>query len=148
VAVEDGEFAFLSGDVTQTSNWHFDSGATTHMSPFESDFVSRARTKKTITAAFGGHQPANFVGKARINILTADGNRDITLKDTLHAGVKARLISVPALDRAGLTCVFQNGKVCVLKNDGKPVMTGSLIDRQYRLDTSLDVEAVSALHFQ
>ena len=118
------------------------------MSPFESDFVSRARTKKTITAAFGDNQPANFVGKARINILTADGNRDITLKDTLHAGVKARLISVPALDRAGLTCVFQNGKVCVLKNDGKPVMTGSLIDRQYRLDTSLDVEAVSALHFQ
>jgi len=52
--------------------------------------------------------------------------------------MEVKLLSVPALDKKKLSTVFMDGRVAVFRSDGVLVMTGTLSDKQYRLDPSVD----------
>ena len=49
--------------------------------------------------------------------------------------LNANLVSVSALDNAGLTIMFRGGKGVVRKEDGTIVLTGRNINRMYLLET-------------
>ena len=116
------------------------------MSPIEADFVSRHKTAKYIVNAFGTKSPAAYTGKVQIEVETEDGPRKITFDNSLHSShVIARLLSVPAMDEKGLVTVMGAGRVSVFRKDGKLVMTGTLIEKQYYLDDYVDNDVLSPL---
>ena len=62
--------------------------------------------------------------------------RDITYTRALHTpSLNANLVSVSALDRAGLTTTFGNGQGITRKADGTVVLTGKNINGMYLLET-------------
>jgi hypothetical protein len=74
------------------------------------------------------------------------GERNITYTRALHTPtLNANLISISALDRAGLTTMFGNGKGVVQKRDGTTVLAGKSINGMYLLET-LDTHTPLALN--
>ena len=62
--------------------------------------------------------------------------RDITYTRALHTPtLNANLISVSALDKAGLTVTFGNGQGVARKPDGKVVLAGKGVNGMYLLET-------------
>src|SRR6202522_395222 len=62
--------------------------------------------------------------------------RDITYTHALHTPtLNANLVSVGALDKAGLTTTFGNGKGVTCKADGTVVLSGRNINGMYLLET-------------
>ena len=126
--------------------WTFDSGATSHMSCDENDFVTRVSTDKVICSAFGNKKRAGFIGTARIDIDGKIGARKVTFKNTLFSrDMQTKLLSIPALDKEGLVTLFFGGKALVVDKSGKVIMTGSLQQDQYLLDKTLSSDAGSKL---
>ena len=139
------EFAFNTSSI-EKHQWTFDSGATSHMSCDESDFVTRVSTDKIICSAFGQKKKAGFIGTARIDIDGKIGPRKVTVKDALFSrDMKAKLLSIPALDKQGLATLFFGGKAIVMDKSGKVIMTGSLQQDQYLLDKILSTDAENTL---
>jgi GAG-pre-integrase domain len=63
-------------------------------------------------------------------------DRDITYTRALHTpALNANLISVSALNKAGLTITFGQGRGVVKKNDGKTILAGSGVNGMYLLET-------------
>ena len=144
--VVEQEFAFLTDAPGKIAGdtWIFDSGASTHISNDERDFASRHRTGKRIRGAFGNSYNASFSGKAILSLAHGAKTRTVSLNGTLCAKeMEAKLLSVPALDKKELSTVFNDGRVAVFRKDGVLVMTGTLFNKQYRLDPSVD-ESVKA----
>ena len=138
-SVDVNEFAFAASDNNHSTRWRFDSGASSHMSNLESDFVSRLPTNKSIRGAFGSKVPAGYIGTAAIKLRDGDAQRRITFDDTLYSkDMKVRFLSVPALDKRKLVTIFFDSRVLVLQPDGTLVMTGSLKNKQYFLDAHVD----------
>lgn len=74
--------------------------------------------------------------------------QNVTYTHTLHAPIlNANLVSISALDRAGLTTTFGNGKGITKKADGMVVLAGKGVNRMYLLETldnSLDIPIAMA----
>jgi hypothetical protein len=134
------EFAFLSdGPSKSAESWIFDSGASTHISNHERDFVNRHLTEKQIRGAFGNSHRASFSGTAVLKLSHGGDDRVVSLDGTLCSKqMQVKLLSIPALDRKSLRTVFADGRVAVFRQDGVLVMTGTLVDKQYRLDQIVD----------
>jgi GAG-pre-integrase domain/gag-polypeptide of LTR copia-type len=63
-------------------------------------------------------------------------DRDITYTRALHTpSLNANLVSVSALDKAGLIVTFGHGRGVVQKEDGKVVLTGNGVNGMYLLET-------------
>ena len=139
--VDEHEFAFLTDAPGKMAGdtWIFDSGASTHISNDERDFADRHRTEKRIRGAFGNSYNASFSGKAVLSLAHGEKTRTVSLNGALCAKqMEVKLLSVPALDKKKLSTVFMDGRVAVFRSDGVLVMTGTLSDKQYRLDPSVD----------
>ena len=116
-----------------------DSGASDTM------FVSRdAFTEyKQVSSRVGDSAKAkdgNFeiVGEGNVvQRYNVDGkDRKITYTRALHTPtLNANLVSVSALDRAGITTTFGNGKGIAKKADGTVVLTGKNVNGMYLLET-------------
>ena len=64
-------------------------------------------------------------------------DRDITYTRALHAPtLNANLVSISALDKAGLITTFGHGRGVVRKEDGKVVLAGSGVNGMYLLEQS------------
>ena len=62
--------------------------------------------------------------------------RDITYTRALHTpSLNANLVSVSALDKAGLTVTFGNGQGVARKSDGKVVLSGKGVNGMYLLES-------------
>jgi transposase InsO family protein len=116
-----------------------DSGASDTM------FVSRDvfAEYKPITTRIGDSAKANnggfeIVGEGNVaQRYQVDGKeRDITYTRALHAPtLNANLVSIGALDKAGLTTTFGDGKGVVTKADGTIVLAGQNVNGMYLLET-------------
>ena len=93
------------------------------------------RTGESAKATNGGFQ---IIGEGNITqqYVVNGGERNITYTRALHApSLNANLISISALDKAGLTTTFSNGKGIVKKADGTTVLTGNAVNGMYLLET-------------
>ncbi len=69
----------------------------------------------------------------------------LTFKNVLHSPLlAANLVSVSALDKAGLSTVFSNGRAAVQDKSGKEIFAGRGSDGMYVLDATLTPQAMSS----
>ncbi len=69
----------------------------------------------------------------------------LTFKNVLHSpSLVANLISISALDKAGLSTVFSNSCAIICNNSGNEVFTGSGSEGMYILDTAPIPQAMSS----
>jgi len=103
--------------------FHFDTGATSHISPFRTDFVSFSPiAPKSICGVNGSAIPALGIGKIR---LWCGKGRNLTLKNSLFALQETmRLISVGSLGDEGYKAVF-TATGCQVKRGSKTVADGT-----------------------
>ena len=101
------------GDNSQLTNWISDYGATCHITPEVSDFISCSLedTNKHIEVADRHHVTAKLKGQVRIKI--CDNNRDYFIA-MLHNVILApdlrdSLFSIITLMNLGRTCLFHKG---------------------------------------
>ena len=101
------------GNSLQLTNWILDSGATCHMTPEVSDFITGLLedTDKYIEVADGHHVTAKQKDQVRIQMY--DNNRNPFIA-TLHNVLLApelcdRLFSIITLMNSGHTCLFHKG---------------------------------------
>ena len=101
------------GDSSQLTNWILDSGATCHMKPEVSDFITASLedTDKHIEVADGDHVTSKQKGQVRIKMCDDNGDPFIT---TLHnillvPDLCDRLFSIITLMNLGQTSLFHRG---------------------------------------
>ena len=106
------------GDILQSTNLIFDSGAMCHMTPQVSDFIpgSLEDTDKYIEVANGNHITAKQKGQVKIKIYDNNGYYFVT---TLHNILLAPdicdgLFSIIMLMNLGHTCLFHKGFLYIL----------------------------------
>ena len=101
------------GNSSQLTNWILDSGATCHMTPEVTDFItgSLEDTDKFIEVADGHHVTAKQKGSVRIQMFENNGETFIvTLYNVLLApDLCDRLFSIITLMNSGHTCLFHKG---------------------------------------
>ena len=115
-----------------------DSGASDMMFVSKESFVDykplSSRTGESAKATNGGFE---IIGEGNViqRYIVNGRERNVTFTRALHApSLNANLVSISALDKAGLTTVFSNGKGIVKKTDGTPVLTGKAINGMYLLE--------------
>ncbi len=117
----------LCNDIAQPIRFVIDSGASTHMVPYEyvlcdvttavRGLVSLGDNNKKLVISGAGHTAIPMLGR-------------VLYVPELSFG----LISISALDKVGCKTLFQGGKVFVFVNSGELLLTGTLVDKLYFLD--------------
>jgi len=101
-------------------NWLMDSGATNHMTPFGSDFLSYAKFVESRTIILGdGSTCLNIIGKGTVERWVETAPHvycQLILQDVLHVdGIKWRFLSIGQFDDKGFTIVLSNSKLTISK---------------------------------
>nr|CCA27417.1 putative polyprotein [Albugo laibachii Nc14] len=116
VQTADSEHAFGASRI-KTSDWILDSGASNHMSPFETEFIDVRMLKKSIriTVATGKQLEASRIGT--VPILLQNGVRVSIYNVYLIPGLYRRLLYVSALASRGLQARFKVTGCEITKNE-------------------------------
>ena len=116
-----------------------DSGASDTMFVSRDAFVDYTPVTSRIgdsAKATGGNFEIAGEGNVIQRYIVDGKEQDITYTRALHTpSLNANLISVSALDRAGLTTTFSNGRGITTNKDGTVVLTGKNINGMYLLET-------------
>jgi Integrase core domain/gag-polypeptide of LTR copia-type/GAG-pre-integrase domain len=118
------------------SRWMVDSGATHHITPYRSDFVTWTPAKGTVS--LGGHAEIAQIGIGTVIVKTIGGDRtsQLTLHNVMHVpDAQARYFSVGALLSKGGRIAFGERKFEILI-DNRKIAQGYLADNLFWLDTS------------
>jgi hypothetical protein len=124
-----------------------DSGASDMMFVSKDDFSSYksvpVRAGDSAKAENGGFE---IIGEGNVHkrYKVEGKERDITYTRALHTPtLNANLISVSALDRAGLTITFGQGKGLVSKDDGTVILSGNGVNGMYLMEEVKNIPKVS-----
>ena len=120
----------IDGLINRSSQgWVLDSGATRHMTPDESIFVTIRWINTSVTVVSGEMLKAQAIGEVRFDL----GGQIINMKNVLLVpGLDANLLSISALNRRGFNVMFSKKGVEIRKGDTL-VATGVMRDRMYLL---------------
>ena len=114
--------------------WILDSGASCHMSPFPSDFLSIQPTRKSITVANGVKIFSTGVGTAKTSTRVHGKEHRLNLREALLVpDLTERLVSIHKLDALGLIVKFENSAVTISDKAGKLVAAGVKNGSVYQL---------------
>ena len=119
--------------------FHFDTGATSHISPCHTDFINFTPiTPRSIRGVNGSAIPALGIGQIK---LQCGKGRNLTLKKSLFAPqATMRLISVGSLGDDGYNAIF-TATGCQVKRGSKTIADGSRKGRNlYRLTGNIRTE--------
>ena len=129
--------AFLTQNQTDRGvekPWILDSGASCHMSPFPSDFLSIQPTRKSITVANGVKIFSTGVGTAKTSTRVHGKEHRLNLREALLVPhLTERLVSIHKLDALGLVVKFENSAVTISDKAGKLVAAGVKNGSVYQL---------------
>ena len=101
-------------------NWLMDSGATDHMTPFGSDFLSYIKFVESRTVVLGdGSTRLKIVGKGTVNRwvkTTPHAYHQLVLQEVLHVdGIKRHFLSMGRFDDKGYTVTLSNSRLTISK---------------------------------
>ncbi|TMW55192.1 hypothetical protein Poli38472_013954 [Pythium oligandrum] len=126
----DGNEHVFSATCVPTSGWIMDSGATSHMTFDEGDFVSYKRFGHGTPVEMADGNKLSAVGSGAVRFKANNGSR-VTLTQVLHVpGLDKRLISVPALAEKGVEVHFKHD-MCVISHEGKALIQGPRVAKSY-----------------
>ena len=115
----------------QKDAWMLDSGATHHIMPHISDFISYTKIKGAVR--LGDKSTVDQAGIGSVTIKSPEGYT-ITLSDVLHVPmVNTRFISISALEIKGAEVTFASGRAKILIG-GKIIASGRRDQKLYWLD--------------
>jgi hypothetical protein len=118
------------------SRWMVDSGATHHISPYRSDFISWKPARGRVS--LGGHAEIDQIGTGDIVVKPLGGNPNIqlTLHDVMHVpDACTHFFSVSALTRKGGKIAFDKAGFTIYVKDRK-IATGYMEGNLFYFDTS------------
>ncbi len=125
-----------------------DSGASDYFFRNREDFTEYTPVAfRTGSSAMEGKGTFEILGQGTATKTFRLDGKDIklTFKNALHSpSLAANLISVSALDKAGLSTVFSNGRAAVRDRSGKEVFAGRGSDGMYVLDAAPTPQAMSS----
>ena len=140
------EAASCDAGPDKSTSWLIDSGATSHMTPFETDIAKHEPSSKNVRIANGHHVPVASTGTIRCEVKTEHGAIMIQFQEALYVPeLTKRLISATRLVQKGSTLVLSgtgshivspNGAKIPISNDGSgylmPVMSiGPSLEEAY-----------------
>ena len=118
------------------SDWFIDSGCSNHMTHDKSLFSSYTKLPKTGSVELGNGDKTSIVGQGTVQVrIKVKGEaRNCSLANTYYVpGLDYNLMSVPMLDKRGLSTKFENKK-CLISRKGNLLATGSMSSNLYKLD--------------
>lgn len=116
-------------------NWFIDSGASAHMTNNKRLFETmKATENKEIIVANNQRLPIKGVGDIRVNITSADGSVEATIRNVNFVPeICTNLLSVNQLAQDGYRVIF-NGEGCRIFRQREVMATGSLENGMYKLN--------------
>ena len=94
------------------SRWMVDSGATHHISPHRSDFISWTPTKGKVS--LGGHAEINQISTGTVEIRPLGGDEIVHLQNVMHVpDAGAHYFSVSSLMQKGGQITFKDRKLTI-----------------------------------
>src|SRR5258707_4297286 len=131
----------------------YDSGATCHISPYRSDFISYAPLTPPVFLNTANQQqfPAIGHGTLAIQVPNGDTETELTLHGALHApGVSYTLVSLATLDEEGYHAHISAGHLKLISPQGENVghitrTSGRLYKVVHALDSANAIEPVSVM---
>ena len=105
--INDNEDLTVSLYAASRSRWMVDSGATHHITPHRSDFLSWSPAKGAVS--LGGHAEISQIGTGSVTIRPSRGDRIVHLHDVMHVpDASAHYFSVSALMQKGGHILFKD----------------------------------------
>lgn len=131
---DDSENVWMARETEDNSmTWIIDSGASRHMTPDESFFTSKRSVRTSVTIASSEKLYAQCIGNVAFDM----EGQTIRMKDILYVpDLDANLLSISALNRNGLSVLFQTGGVEIQQGTTLGA-SGILRGKMYLLHTSL-----------
>lgn len=118
--VEDIIIAVISqvNIVTHVSDWVIDSGANKHICANKNNFVSYTQVNKGEELVYlGNSKTTQVLGKGKV-LLKLTFGKTLVLTEVLHVpNIRANLVSVSLLGKAGVKVLFESKKVVLTKNN-------------------------------
>lgn len=121
-------------------DWIIDSGCSKHMTHDRSLFSSYTPGAAGKFVELGNGNKSRILGEGtiRIKILVDGKNRTCLLTDACFVPeLGYNLVSVPSLDKKGLTTIFENLS-CIIKYQDVVLATGTMVGNLYQLDVETD----------
>jgi Pol polyprotein len=148
--------AIIQVDETQDNQIHielYDSGATHHISPYKSNFISYAPLIPPVFLNTANQQQFPAIGHGTLAIQVLNGDREIklTLHGALHApGISYTLVSLATLNEEGYHAHIGAGHLDLTSPQGEKVRhitwtSGCLYKVVHTLDSTNAVEPVSVM---
>ena len=111
-----------------------DSGATHHISPHRSDFISWTPTKGKVS--LGGHAKIDQIGTGTVKIRPLGGDKIVHLQNVMHVpNASARYFSVSSLMQKGGQITFKDRKLTISVR-GQQIAQGYQEGNLFWIDTS------------
>ena len=132
--IDDNNDLSVSLYAAARSRWMVDSGATHHITPNRSDFISWTPAKGTVS--LGGHAEIAQIGTGTVAIRPSGGDKTVHLHDVMHVpDAGARYFSVSALMQKGGQITFKD-KVITISAQGRQIAKGYQERNLFWIDTS------------
>jgi hypothetical protein len=132
--IDDNEDLPVSLYSVARSRWMVDSGATHHITPHKSDFISWTPAKGVVS--LGGHAEIDQTGIGIVAIRPSGGDKIVHLHNVMHVpDAGARYFSVSALLQKGGQITFSNSKLSISVR-GRQVAEGYQEGNLFWIDAS------------
>ena len=141
--IDDNDDLPVSLYAASRSRWMVDSGATNHITPHRSDFISW--TPASGAVSLGGHAEIAQIGKGTVAIRPSGSDKIVHLHDVMHVpDAGARYFSVSALMQKGAQITFKNKKLLISVR-GQRIAEGYQEGNLFWIDTSnVAIHAIGA----
>lgn len=103
-----------------SEGWLLDSGASSHMCPFQDDFMEIRSLNRSVSISIANGETVLAAGVGTIRVVLKN-KKPIRIEDVLYVPeLDRRLLSIPALSAKGLHVTFRN-RTCEIRNDQEVV---------------------------
>ena len=130
------KYAEDSIQTEKSSNWYIDSGCSNHMTHDKSLFSSYTAISRpsSVELGNGNKTPIQGAGTVHVRIKVHGASKLCILTDVYYVPeLGYNLMSVPTLDKKGLSTTFSNKK-CHVSRQGTLLATGSMFGNLYKID--------------
>ena len=133
--IKENEDLTVSLYTAARSRWMVDSGATHHITPHRSDFISW--TPAAGVVSLGGHAEISQIGTGTVAIRPSGGDKIVHLHNVMHVpDAGARYFSVSALMQKGGQITFKDN-ILIISIRGHKIAQGYQEGNLFWIDTSI-----------
>lgn len=137
--------SFVAKQNQSSNDWYIDSGATAHMTMFESVLMSKSRSvcKKDVVVANNQVLNVQYIGDVKHAVDVQGKTNDVVIKNVHYVPkICANLLSVSQIVKHNNKVVFDKFGCKIYNSDKDLVATGTLKEGMFKLDVVQSEETV------